>query len=123
MTARMPIGSHPPSPGKAILILLGILVVFDVDALLTRAYLLEAFKIPAGSMIPTVLVGDHLFVDKRAVSPKRGDVIVFRYPKDPTKDFIKRVIAVGGDTVEWREGIPLINGRAIDRKPIAGNCG
>src|SRR5215813_5607152 len=68
-----------------------------------RMFVLEAFKIPSGAMLPTIQVGDHIFVNKMAYrfgSPSRGDVIVFKYPQDPDKDFIKRVVAVGGDTIE-----------------------
>ena len=88
---------------------------------LTGRRLVEAFKVPAGSMIPTIEVGDHVFVDKLAM-PGRGDVMVFRYPKDPTKDFIKRVIAVGGDTIEIRDNVPIVNGQPIERARREGPC-
>jgi signal peptidase I len=98
-------------------------------ALLLRAFVVEAFKIPSGSMLPTLQIQDHIFVNKlaygllipftssrlfRRLPPKRGDVIVFEYPDpDPTKerqDFIKRVIAVAGDTLKVEGGHPIING-------------
>src|SRR5205823_6140307 len=79
------------------MIALGALLVL---ALVVRVFWAEAFKIPAGSMIPTLQVGDHVFVDKTAKHPRRGEPTVFIYPKEPDKDFIKRVVAVGGDTVE-----------------------
>ncbi|RME64308.1 MAG: signal peptidase I [Nitrospirae bacterium] len=97
-------------------------------ALIIRAYIVQAFKIPSGSMKPTLLVGDHIlvlkfiygtkipFTDKRILvftEPKRGDVIVFKYPKDPDRDFIKRVIAVGGDVVEERNKVVYVNGRPL----------
>lgn len=98
-------------------------------ALLLRAVVVEAFKIPSGSMKPTLQIGDHIFVSKFAYGPKlplidarifenfppsRGDVIVFEYP-DPNlenerQDFIKRVIAIPGDTLEVDSGHPIING-------------
>lgn len=86
-------------------------------ALFLRTFVLEAFKIPSGSMIPTLLVGDHIFVNKyvygirlplmnsRLVewsNPQRGDVIVFAYPQDPEKDYIKRVIGLPGDRITIR---------------------
>ncbi|MFH1117123.1 MAG: signal peptidase I [Pseudomonadota bacterium] len=101
-------------------------VVAVILAILIRALLIQAFKIPSGSMIPTLLVGDHILVNKlfygiripftkarwpRLTEPERGDVIVFVYPEDRTKDFIKRVVAVGGDTVEIRNKIVYINGQ------------
>src|SRR5262245_31958044 len=69
-------------------------------ALLIRTFVVQAFKIPSGSMIPTLLVGDHILVNKfvyRFADPTRGDVVVFKYPVDETRDFIKRIIAVGGE--------------------------
>jgi signal peptidase I len=97
-------------------------------ALIIRAYVVQAFKIPSGSMKPTLLVGDHIlvlkfiygtkipFTDKRILvftEPKRGDVIVFKYPKDPDRDFIKRVIGVGGDVVEERNKVIYVNGKPL----------
>jgi signal peptidase I len=85
----------------------------------------QAFKIPSGSMKPTLLIGDHLlvnkfiygvkipFIRKTLISisePKRGDVVVFIYPEDRSKDFIKRVIGVGGDTIEIRNKKIFLNG-------------
>jgi signal peptidase I len=94
-------------------------------ALLLRGFVFEAFKIPSGSMIPTLLVGDHIFVNKfaygpllpysdkrlfRDLPPDRADVIVFKYPENPEQDFIKRVIAIPGDTFAVVDGRPVING-------------
>lgn len=98
-------------------------------ALIIRAYVIQAFKIPSGSMIPTLLVGDHLLVnkfiygiklpfsDKRILvlrKPQRGDIIVFKYPEDPSRDFIKRVIAVEGDVVEERNKVVYVNGQPLN---------
>jgi signal peptidase I len=80
---------------------------------LLRHYVLESFKIPSGSMIPSILVGDHIFVSKSAyasAAPRRGQMIVFAYPEQPQQDFIKRIVAEPGDTLEMREGRPWING-------------
>jgi signal peptidase I len=94
-------------------------------ALLLRAFVVEAFKIPSGSMIPTLMIGDHIFVnkftygplvpwtDKRLFSrlpPARADVMVFKFPENKEQDFIKRVIATPGDTLEAINGRPVING-------------
>ncbi|VAX30217.1 Signal peptidase I [hydrothermal vent metagenome] len=102
-------------------------------ALIIRAYVVQAFKIPSGSMIPTLLVGDHIlvtkfiygtdipFTDKKILifrEPRRGDVVVFKYPKDPDRDFIKRVIGVGGDVVEERNKIVYVNGKPLDEPYI-----
>ena len=94
-------------------------------ALVARGFVVEAFRIPSGSMAPTLLAGDHVFVWKlaygvrvpftrlRAVSlgaPRRGDVVVFEDPRDPAKDLVKRVVGVPGDVVELREQVLYVNG-------------
>lgn len=103
-------------------------------ALLLRAFVVEAFKIPSGSMLPTLQIQDHIFVNKFAygpnvpftktrllpdLPPKRGDVIVFEYPdpnpRAPSQDFIKRVIALPGDVLEVEGGHPIINGWKVPR--------
>jgi signal peptidase I len=101
-------------------IIIAILIAFFI-----RTFVIQAFKIPSGSMKPTLLIGDHLlvnkfiygvkipFVRKTLISlsePKRGDVVVFIYPEDRSKDFIKRVVGVGGDTIEIRNKKIFLNG-------------
>ena len=86
-------------------------------ALLIRTFVVQAFKIPSGSMIPTLLVGDHILVNKflyRFRDPARGDVVVFKYPVDESRDFIKRVIGVGGDDVFIKDQKIYVNCRPPD---------
>lgn len=98
-------------------------------ALVIRTFLVQAFKIPSGSMTPTLEIGDHILVNKFIygfripytrirllpfTKPKSGDVIVFVYPLDSRKDFIKRVIGVEGDVVEIRDKRVFVNGRPIE---------
>jgi signal peptidase I len=105
------------------------LIIALLIALFVRAFVVQAFKIPSESMKPTLLVGDHLLVNKfiygiripltdkkvfRFSEPQRGDVIVFKYPKDPSKDYIKRVIGLPGDTVEVRNRQIYINNLLIE---------
>ena len=105
------------------------LVVAIILATLIRAILFQAFEIPSGSMEPTLLIGDHILVNKLVYGvripfvgarwpelskPQRQDVIVFIYPMDRTKDFIKRVIGIGGDTVEIIDKQVYINGTPIE---------
>ncbi len=102
------------------------LAVAIILATLVRAFFFQAFALPAGSMVPTLLVGDHILVNKLVYGiripftdkrwpeirpPRRGDVIVFVYPVDRSKDFIKRVIAVGGAILEIRDKKVFVNGR------------
>lgn len=102
-------------------------------ALLLRAFVVEAFKIPSGSMIPTLQIGDHIFVNKfiyglripftyefirHYASPRRGEVIVFVFPQDETKDFIKRIVGVGGDVLEMRNGVLFVNGEEVQQCPV-----
>jgi signal peptidase I len=105
------------------------LVIAVVLALFIRTFVVQAFKIPTGSMEQNLLIGDHLLVNKfvfgatlwpieRAILPiseiKRRDVIVFKFPKDPSRDFIKRVIGLPGDTVELHNKRVFINGKPLD---------
>jgi len=105
------------------------IVIAVILALFVRTFVVQAFKIPSGSMEDNLLIGDHLLVNKfifggaptaleRAVLPvrdiRRGDVIVFKFPKEPDRDFIKRVIALPGETVELRRKAVYVNGQPVD---------
>lgn len=98
-------------------------------ALVIRQFAVQAFTIPSGSMMDTLLIGDYILVNKFLYgaeipftdihlpglrAPEHGDVIVFKYPNDETRDFIKRIIAVGGDTVQVRDNRVWLNGRQLD---------
>jgi signal peptidase I len=106
------------------------IVIAVILALFVRTFVVQAFKIPSGSMEDNLLVGDHLLVNKfifggaptgaeRTVLPirdiHRGDVIVFKYPEDPDRDFIKRTIGLPGETVEIRDKVVYINGRPLEQ--------
>jgi len=95
-----------------------------VLALFIRTFIIQAFKIPSGSMKQTLLIGDHILVNKFIYgvklpftnttiiplkNPERGDIIVFKFPEDPDKDFIKRVVGVSGDVVEGRDKQVFLN--------------
>ena len=97
------------------------LLIAAVLALIIRTFIITPFKIPTGSMEPTLLPGDKIFVNRfiyRFRSPQRGDVIVFRYPEDPRRDFIKRLVAFGGETIEIANGKVRINGQIVDQPEI-----
>jgi signal peptidase I len=117
------------------------IVIAVILALFIRTFVVQAFKIPTGSMENNLLIGDHLLVNKFVFAPAatsverallpigridRGDVIVFKYPEDPNRDFIKRVIGLPGETVELREkkvyinGTPLAEPYAHYLQPVSG---
>ena len=92
------------------------IVIALVLAMIVRTFVVAAFKIPTGSMKPTLLEGDKIFVSKfiyKFKAPERGDVVVFKYPEDPKKDYVKRLIAFGGETVEIKEGHVYVDGEKI----------
>lgn len=106
-----------------------ILIVFGL-----RSFLVEPFKIPSGSMMPTLLIGDFILVNKYTYgirlpvinqkiiplnNPQRGDVMVFRYPEDPGLDYIKRVIGTPGDVIEYREKRLTVNGQPVPTRQIS----
>ena len=105
------------------------IVIAVILALFIRTFVVQAFKIPTGSMEENLLIGDHLLVNKFIFGPtasrlermllpvgtiKRGDVIVFKYPEEPERDFIKRVIGLPGETLEVREKKVYISGKLLD---------
>jgi signal peptidase I len=109
------------------------IVIAVILALFVRTWVVQAFKIPTGSMENNLLIGDHLLVNKfifgptplaagRAVLPvrpiRRGDIVVFKYPDEPDRDFIKRVIGLPGETIELRNKKVHVNGQAIDESYV-----
>ena len=116
-------------------------VVFQalLIALVVRTVLFQPFNIPSGSLIPTLLIGDYLFVSKYSYGyskhsipfsppifsgrlwgsePKRGDIVVFKLPKDNSTDYIKRVIGLPGDRIQVRDGVLAINGAPVKRERV-----
>ncbi len=106
--------------------------------LLFRSFVAEPFKIPSGSMMPTLLVGDFILVNKFAYGlrvpvlntkilsfgePKRGDVFVFRYPKNPKEDYIKRVIGLPGDEISYHDKTLYVNGKEIAETDLGAYTG
>lgn len=92
-------------------------IIAFVLAMIIRTFIVQAFKIPTGSMRPTLIENDRILVNKfiyRFKEPQRGDVVVFRYPEDRKKDFIKRLIAKPGETVEIIDGNIWIDGKLIE---------
>ena len=121
------------------------IIIAMILAFTIRVFVVQAFKIPSGSMIPSLLIGDHILVNKMSYGiqlpqdcefeisfppmtcyssnlliefekPKQGDVIVFRYPEDEEKDFIKRIVGVPGDTIQIRNKIIYVNGKQLNDK-------
>jgi signal peptidase I len=100
------------------------IVVAFVIAMIIRAFCVQAYKIPSGSMLNTLLIGDHIIVNKLAYKFKKPafqDIIVFEYPLDPAKDFIKRVIGCPGDKIKVENKILYRNGNPVDEKYVIHN--
>lgn len=111
------------------------IVIAVVIAMFIRTFIVQAFKIPSGSMLETLQIGDQILVNKfiygvkipftggktliPGKDPERGDIVVFLYPEDPSKDFIKRVVAVGGDILEIKNKEVFVNGNKVDPEPWA----
>jgi len=105
------------------------ILVAIVLALFIRTFVIQAFKIPSGSMKETLKIGDHILVNKfiygvkipylqttivPVTNPKHGDIVVFKFPEDPSKDFIKRVIGVAGDVLEIRDKHVYVNSKLLN---------
>jgi len=113
------------------------IVIAFVLAMFIRTFIVQAFKIPSGSMRPTLIEGDRILVSKFIYgaripltdslrlpglrNPQRGDVVVFLYPEDPTRDFIKRLIATEGETAQIKNGKIYINNQPLDDPKFARN--
>ena len=122
------------------------IIIAVLLALFIRQFAVQAFTIPSGSMMDTLLIGDYILVNKFLFGaeiplsdthlpglrePQRGDIVVFKYPNDETRDFIKRIIAIDGDTIQVRENRVVLNGQPIEEPyvrpgsftgPPAGQC-
>ncbi|MBT7260857.1 MAG: signal peptidase I, partial [Desulfobacula sp.] len=104
-------------------------------AMFIRTFIIQAFKIPSGSMLETLQIGDQILVNKfiygikipftggktliPVKDPQKGDIVVFKYPQDPSKDFIKRVVATGGDTLEIIDKKLFVNDKKVEGEPYA----
>jgi signal peptidase I len=134
---RMSVGGESAQKGGAVWETVRVIVHALIIALIVRVFFFQPFNIPSGSMKSTLLVGDYLFVSKMSYgysryslpggynlfegrifssTPNRGDVVVFKLPRDPATDFIKRVVGLPGDEIQVRDGVLYINGQAVPKK-------
>ena len=130
-------GASASSPPKIVEYARSFFPVFLI-VLLLRSFLVEPFRIPSGSMMPTLLIGDFILVNKfvygirlpitddkliEVSEPRRGDVIVFRYPEDPSIPFIKRVVGLPGDRIAYYNKVLYINGEPAEQIPVGTYVG
>lgn len=100
------------------------LLIAAILAIFIRTFIFGPYKIPTGSMKPTFMENDKIFVDKlsyRFHAPQRGDIIVFKYPLDRKKDFVKRLAGLPGESIEIRKGVLLVNGKPMTDPPFSAN--
>lgn len=128
--------SRPPKEENAVWETVSVIIQALLLAVVLRTFLFQPFNIPSGSMKPTLLIGDYIFVSKWSYGyskhsfpfslgpfdgriwegvPERGDVVVFKYPSDTNKDYIKRVMGLPGDTVQMRDSVVYINDKPVTR--------
>lgn len=109
---------------SSLLELIESVVVAVLLAVVIRLFILAPFYIPSGSMEPTLRIGDRIIVSKISYvfkEPQRGDVVVFRYPLDPSRDFVKRLVGLPGETVSLRNGRLYINGQPVPEDYLPGD--
>lgn len=124
------IKGSPKKEGSAMVRQVLTFAIIIISILMIRSSVVEPYRIPSGSMIPNLLIGDHIFVNKMAYgfhlpftdifiggqsTPERGDVIVFRYPKDESINYIKRVIGLPGETIEVKDRIVYVNEKPMEQ--------
>ncbi len=112
-------GSDTPPKKSPLREILESLIIAVVLAVLIRMFVLQPFYIPSGSMEPTLMINDRIIVSKisyRLHEPERGDIVVFKFPLDTKRDFVKRLIAKGGETVEIRDSKLYINNKLVPEK-------
>jgi len=111
------------------------IIIAIIIAMFIRTFIIQAFKIPSGSMLETLQIGDQILVNKfiygvklpftngktliSVKEPQKGDIVVFKYPEDPSKDFIKRVVATAGDELEIINKLLYVNGSPVKNEPYA----
>ncbi|MBC8441321.1 MAG: signal peptidase I [Deltaproteobacteria bacterium] len=111
------------------------IIIAIIIAMFIRTFIIQAFKIPSGSMLETLQIGDQILVNKfiygikipftdgkiliPVKDPQKGDIVVFKYPEDPSKDFIKRVVATGGDTLEIIDKKLYVNNKMVEKETYA----
>lgn len=112
----LPVEGSARTGKSALLELFESIAIAVILAVLIRLFIFQPFYIPSGSMEPNLQIGDRIIVSKLTYAfsePKRGDVIVFKFPLDPSRDFVKRAVALSGETVEIRDSVLYIDGQPL----------
>jgi signal peptidase I len=116
-------GDGEPWPtNKAALAAVALVIGLHLGRIAVRMFVMESFRIPAGSMAPTLMAGDRITCDKTVHRPGRGDVVVFRYPNDPRTDYINRVVALPGETITIADDVVSVDGQPLDHQSLDESC-
>jgi signal peptidase I len=115
-------GDSAPAFGRALVVVLLVFVGERAIGYATKLWLVEAFSLPSGSMEPSLQVGDHVLVKKLRPTIERGAVVVHRYPPDRSVSYVKRIAALGGDTIAVRDGRVVLNGAELPAEALAAPC-
>jgi signal peptidase I len=121
-STALPAPSPAPTFRRALVTVLIVFVAERAGLYAVKRWVVEAFNIPSGAMVPTLLVGDHIMVRKQVGAIQRGDLVVYRDQRDPSVSYIKRILAVAGDTIEFRSDTILVNGVPLPTLPRSEKC-
>jgi signal peptidase I len=121
-STALPSPSSAPTFRRALVTVLIVFVAERAGLHAVKRWVVEAFNIPSGAMVPTLLVGDHVMVKKHVEAAQRGDIVVYRYPPEPSVLYIKRILAVAGDTIEFRSHRVFVNGVPLATSPSSEKC-
>jgi signal peptidase I len=121
-STTLPTPAPAPTFRRALVTVLVIFVAGRAGLHVVKRWVVEGFNLPSSSMAPTLLVGDRIMVRKQVGSIQRGDIVVHRYPPEPSVLYVKRILAVAGETIEFRSDGVVLNGVPLPTSPSSEEC-